>query len=115
MRLCRVIGPVWATVKHPAFHRHTLLMVQPIDELGADVGPPGVDRQVQADLAEHLATPGDDRAADRGAVLLAPDITTAVALVRQRGGELGHLVRLLCDPRTVAARARLGLGVRPAG
>ncbi len=39
MRLCRVIGPVWATVKHPAFHRHTLLMVQPIDEAGADVGP----------------------------------------------------------------------------
>lgn len=38
MRLCRVIGPVWATVKHPAFKRHTLLMVQPIDEAGADVG-----------------------------------------------------------------------------
>ena len=67
----------------------------------------------ELDLAPHRAR--GDRAADRVAVLLAPDITTAVALVRQRGGELGHLVRLLCDPRTVAARARLGLGVRPAG
>jgi ethanolamine utilization protein EutN len=39
MRLCRVIGPMWATVKHPAFAGHTLLMVQPLDEHGADVGP----------------------------------------------------------------------------
>ena len=39
MRLCRVIGPMWATVKHPAFAGHTLLMVQPLDERGADVGP----------------------------------------------------------------------------
>lgn len=39
MRLCRVLGPVWATVKHPAFAGHTLLMVQPIDHAGSDVGP----------------------------------------------------------------------------
>ncbi len=65
------------------------------------------------DLAPYRAR--CDRAADRVAVLLAPDITTAIGLVRQRGGELGHLVRLLCDSRTIAARARLGLGVRPAG
>ena len=38
MRLCRVLGPVWATVKHPAFAGHTLLMVQPLDSDGANAG-----------------------------------------------------------------------------
>ena len=38
MRCCRVVGPVWAAVKHPAFARHTLLVVQPLDEHGQDVG-----------------------------------------------------------------------------
>lgn len=38
MRLCRVLGNVTATVKHPAFHGRTLLVVQPIDERGGDVG-----------------------------------------------------------------------------
>ncbi|MEZ4368370.1 MAG: EutN/CcmL family microcompartment protein, partial [Kofleriaceae bacterium] len=38
MRLCRVVGPVWASVKHPAFAGHTLLVVQPVDAAGADVG-----------------------------------------------------------------------------
>jgi microcompartment protein CcmK/EutM len=32
--LCRVEGTVVATVKHPAFHARTLLVVQPIDERG---------------------------------------------------------------------------------
>ena len=39
MRLCRVLGNVTATVKHPAFAGRTLLVVQPLDEHGADVGP----------------------------------------------------------------------------
>lgn len=39
MRYCRVVGPMWATVKHPAFAGRTLLVVQPLDERGADVGP----------------------------------------------------------------------------
>lgn len=38
MRMCRVIGPVWAAVKHPAFAGHTLLMVQPLDASGRDTG-----------------------------------------------------------------------------
>lgn len=38
MRLCRVIGPVWAAVKHPAFAAQTLLMVQPLDERGRAAG-----------------------------------------------------------------------------
>ena len=32
MILCRVLGPVVATVKHPTYHGEKLLMVQPIDE-----------------------------------------------------------------------------------
>ncbi len=39
MRYCRVVGPMWATVKHPAFAGRTLLVVQPLDERGGDVGP----------------------------------------------------------------------------
>ena len=38
MRTCRVVGPMWASVKHPAFHGHPLFVVQPIDDKGADVG-----------------------------------------------------------------------------
>lgn len=38
MRLCRVVGPVVATVKHPAYVGHGLLVVQPIDERGEDSG-----------------------------------------------------------------------------
>lgn len=38
MRLCRVIGSVVATVKHPTYAGEKLLIVQPIDEAGADTG-----------------------------------------------------------------------------
>ena len=38
MRQCRVVGPLWAAAKHPAFAGRTLFVVQPIDERGADVG-----------------------------------------------------------------------------
>lgn len=38
MRVCRVLGPVWAAVKHPAFAARTLLMVQPLDDRGRDTG-----------------------------------------------------------------------------
>ena len=38
MRYCRVVGPMWASVKHPAFDGRTLLVVQPLDEHGADAG-----------------------------------------------------------------------------
>jgi microcompartment protein CcmK/EutM len=38
MRCCRVVGPMWATVKHPAYAGHPLFVVQPIDETGKDTG-----------------------------------------------------------------------------
>jgi ethanolamine utilization protein EutN len=38
VRCCRVIGPMWAAIKHPAYAGHTLLVVQPLDEYGKDVG-----------------------------------------------------------------------------
>ena len=53
MKLCRVVGNVTATVKHPAFAGRTLLVVQPIDEHGADAG----DSYVAIDNAQ--AGPGD--------------------------------------------------------
>jgi len=39
MRLCKVIGNVVASVKHPAYHARTLLIVQPIDPEGREIGP----------------------------------------------------------------------------
>lgn len=38
MRCCRVVGPMWAAVKHPAYAGRSLFVVQPIDERGKDVG-----------------------------------------------------------------------------
>lgn len=38
MRTCRVVGPMWATVKHPAYAGKTLFVVQPLDDRGADTG-----------------------------------------------------------------------------
>ncbi|HEY1550488.1 MAG TPA: EutN/CcmL family microcompartment protein [Kofleriaceae bacterium] len=38
MRCCRVVGPMWADVKHPAFVGHPLFVVQPLDADGNDVG-----------------------------------------------------------------------------
>ena len=38
MRLCRVIGNVVATVKHPVYEGQRLLIVQPISEAGTDIG-----------------------------------------------------------------------------
>jgi microcompartment protein CcmK/EutM len=50
MVLCKVLGPVVATEKHPAFARLKLLVVQPVDEKGAPAGRSflAVDRAVQA-------------------------------------------------------------------
>ena len=53
MRMCRVLGNVTATAKHPAFAGRTLLVVQPLDEHGADTG----DSFVAIDHAQ--AGPGD--------------------------------------------------------
>jgi microcompartment protein CcmK/EutM len=38
MKLCRVTGNLVATVKHPSYVGHKIMIVQPIDERGADVG-----------------------------------------------------------------------------
>jgi ethanolamine utilization protein EutN len=38
MRLCRVLGSVVATVKHPSYGGERLMVVQPIDEAGAETG-----------------------------------------------------------------------------
>jgi ethanolamine utilization protein EutN len=38
MKLCRVIGSVVATAKHPAFHAERLMIVQPLDERGGEAG-----------------------------------------------------------------------------
>lgn len=38
MNLCRVLGTVVATEKHPAFHARKILVVQPVDEQLAPQG-----------------------------------------------------------------------------
>ena len=38
MRQCRVVGPMWAAVKHPAFAGRPLFVVQPLDENGKEAG-----------------------------------------------------------------------------
>ena len=38
MKCCRVVAPMWAAVKHPAFAGRALLVVQPLDENGKDAG-----------------------------------------------------------------------------
>jgi ethanolamine utilization protein EutN len=38
MRICRVLGTVVATAKHPTYHGHKLMVVQPLDEKGERVG-----------------------------------------------------------------------------
>lgn len=38
MKCCRVVGPMWAAVKHPAYAGHPLFVVQPLDEHGKDTG-----------------------------------------------------------------------------
>lgn len=38
MRCCRVVAPMWAAAKHPAFAGRSLFVVQPLDEHGKDAG-----------------------------------------------------------------------------
>ena len=64
-----MVGPMWATVKHPAYAGRSLFVVQPIDEHGKDMttrefatllktetafvigGPDGLDESVKKDAA----------------------------------------------------------------
>ncbi len=55
MKHCRVVGPMWAAVKHPAFAGRTLFVVQPLDERGGDAGASFVAiDQVQAGVGDHV-------------------------------------------------------------
>jgi ethanolamine utilization protein EutN len=36
--MCRVLGNVVSTVKHPTYSGQKLMVVQPVDERGADIG-----------------------------------------------------------------------------
>jgi ethanolamine utilization protein EutN len=38
VRCCRVVAPMWAAAKHPAFAGRSLFVVQPLDEHGKDAG-----------------------------------------------------------------------------
>lgn len=55
MRLCRVLGNVVSTVKHPSYAGQILLIVQPIDVTGDAAGPSflAVDR-VQAGPGDRV-------------------------------------------------------------
>ena len=53
MILARVIGNVVASAKHPSFVGHRILIVQPVNELGEDMG----DSFLTSDAAQ--AAPGD--------------------------------------------------------
>ena len=60
MRLCRVIGNVVATVKHRVYQGQRLLIVQPVDEAGAEMGTSflAVDR-VQAGPGDTVLVLGE--------------------------------------------------------
>lgn len=70
MKMCRVLGPVVATAKHPTYAGRKLLVVQPLDENGAAVG------------SSFLAV--DDVQAGRGDVVL----------VTQEGNGVRQLLKL---------------------
>jgi len=38
VRCCRVVAPMWAAAKHPAFAGRPLFVVQPLDENGKEAG-----------------------------------------------------------------------------
>ena len=38
MKCCRVVGPLWAAAKHPAYAGRALFVVQPLDEHGKNAG-----------------------------------------------------------------------------
>jgi ethanolamine utilization protein EutN len=82
MKLCRVTGNLVATVKHPAFHGHKLMIVQPLDEAQHAVG----DTFIAIDLAQ--AGPGD------------------LVLVLQEGNGVRQLLR---DPAAPIRSAIVGI------
>ena len=56
MNLCRVLGTVTATAKHPAFHGRKLMIVQPVDEHRKEIGKSflAVDESSQSGPGDHV-------------------------------------------------------------
>ena len=55
MRCCRVVAPMWAAAKHPAFAGRPLFVVQPLDENGKEAGTSFVAiDQVQAGIGDKV-------------------------------------------------------------
>ena len=64
MKYCRVVGPMWAAVKHPAFDGRPLFVVQPLDEQGKDAGASYVAIDtVQAGVGDFVYLVGSREAA----------------------------------------------------
>ncbi len=99
MKLCRVLGPVVATAKHPTYAGRKLLAVQPLDEQGVDVGP------------SFLAV--DDVQAGQGDVVLVMQEGNGVRQLLQMGQQLpirslivGIVDRVTCEVRGSAELGR---------
>ena len=74
MKLCRVIGNVVATRKYPCYKGHKVLIVQPVDECGNDIG------QSFLSCDTVHAGPGD------------------IVLVEQEGNAARQLLGTMADP-----------------
>jgi microcompartment protein CcmK/EutM len=74
MKLCRVLGPVVATAKHPTYAGRKLLAVQPLDEAGNALG------------SSFLAV--DDVQAGRGDVVLVMQEGNGVRQLLKLGNQL---------------------------
>jgi ethanolamine utilization protein EutN len=74
MKVCRVLGPVVATAKHPTYAGRKLLAVQPLDENGSAVG------------SSFLAV--DDVQAGRGDVVLVMQEGNGVRQLLKLGNQL---------------------------
>ena len=100
MKLCRVLGPVVSTVKHPKYAGRKLLAVQPLDELGRDAG------------VSFLAV--DDVQAGRGDVVLVMQEGNGVRQILQMGIEvpIRSLIVGIVDRETESAEAAAGPGPR---
>jgi microcompartment protein CcmK/EutM len=89
VKLCRVKGNLVATVKHPAFHAHKLMIVQPLDEAQQDIG----DSFVAVDLAQ--AGEGD-------LVLVLVEGNGARQLLKQPGAPIRSVIVGIVDAVDVA-------------
>lgn len=89
MVLARVLGPVVATMKHPAFSGYALLLCQPVDEHGKAVGT----ELIAVDHAQ--AGQGD-------LVLLLREGNGVRQVLRQKGAPIRTVVAAVVDQVEVA-------------